>query len=226
MICSERDRDHSFSGVESVPKLINVGYEKLSKNSAPWTRWWLMIEAPAGIRLDDYLSNETIRFVDKLRMILALIDSVQRIHQRRVVHRNLTPSKIYVHFDTAHISLDGPHQGSNETNLLPNDSLITNHFYCPAQFQAQPLNYDDIHEEQQPQRSERQSPTIDTSYICATLFWMITCEEPEVARNLTGQPPHCVPSNKQLIEDTLKKATSERTALTNGCQNRRETYLF
>jgi hypothetical protein len=77
------------------------------------------------------------------------------------------------------------------------------------------LNNNDIDEEKEPRQPERQSPAIDTSGICAILFWMITYHEPKVARDSEGNAPHRVSQNNQLIEDTLMEVTSKRKSICN-----------
>ncbi|CAF1348718.1 unnamed protein product [Adineta steineri] len=157
--------------VEGVPELIDCNYEK---------------------------SMELCNFKGKIMIILELIDLVEKIHRCGVVHRNLIPSKIYVQpyistengkefhlqtidFDFGHlINSSYKSQKSNNTNLLPIiTDQVTNNFYIPVEFEVEPLNNDDIDEEKESKQPERQSPTIDTGFIRAILFRMITYHEPK-----------------------------------------------
>jgi serine/threonine protein kinase len=100
------------------------------------------------MRLDVYLSKESPNFEEKIMIILALIDLVKEIHQCGVVHRNLTPSKIYLYpfvstdeengfrlqlidFDFAHLPPEEI-QRTNDTSLLQIDNPVTNNFYLPV----------------------------------------------------------------------------------------------
>ncbi|CAF1488187.1 unnamed protein product [Adineta steineri] len=211
--------------VKGIPKLIDCNFEKSTINSNSWTKLWLMTERPEGTRLDNYLRDNLLTFKEKMMIILELIDLVKEIHQCDVVHRNLTPSKIYLHplisaddekefglqlvdFDFAHLPRNDEVQKTNDINLLQIDDAVTNTFYLPVQFETQPLNNNDIDKEKEPRQSERQSPVIDTSCICAILFWMITFHEPKVARDATGKAPHRMSQSSQLIKDALKLATN------------------
>ncbi|CAF1360555.1 unnamed protein product [Adineta steineri] len=183
--------------VEGVPELIDCNYEKSMVNQNSWKKLWLITEEPKGTRLDVYLSKELRNFEDKMIIILELINLVEKIH-RCEFHLQT------IDFDFAHlINSSYKIQKINNTNLLPLiANQVTNNFYIPVEFEVEPLNNDDIDEEKESKQPERQSPTIDTGFICAILFWMITYHEPKA--------PHCVLENSQLMEDTLNLAT-------NGC---------
>ncbi|UJR19922.1 hypothetical protein I4U23_023054 [Adineta vaga] len=213
-----------LSEVDGVSKLIDCFYGKSTISSNSWKKLWLMTEKPEGTSLDRFLADELPSFEDKLLIILELIDLINEIHQCGVIHRNLTPSKIYIEpcvyddeeegfclqitdFDFAHISSSNEIEKTSDVSFFPVDNPVTNDFYLPVQFEVKPLNNNDIDEEKELSQSERQSPGIDTSYICAILFSMMTYREPKVARNFEGKAPHQVPENNQLIQDTLVSET-------------------
>ena len=81
---------------------------------------------------------------------------------------------------------------------IPVDHPIENDFYQIPQFQRQPLNNNDIDDEHQQTLLERRSKNIDTSFICAILFWMITSYEPEVFRAQTGEALHQLPEYRPI----------------------------
>ncbi|CAF1338273.1 unnamed protein product [Adineta steineri] len=56
---------------------------------------------------------------------------------------------------------------------------VERHRLALQRLAIEPLNNDDIDEEKESKQPERQSPTIDTGFICAILFWMITYHEPK-----------------------------------------------
>ena len=206
--------------------MIDCNHKKSAISSNSWQNLWLITEKPQGMRLDVYLSTEQPSFKEKLIIILTLIDLIKEIHQCDVIHRNLTPSKIFIQpitsddgengfrlqiidFDYAHVSPNEIQKTNSSTGPLQSGGSITNHFYLPVQFQLVTLNSDDIDEEKESKELERQSFGIDTSSICAILFWMITYHEPKLARNSDGKAPHHMSENKQLIDDTLMVSISK-----------------
>ncbi|CAF3930113.1 unnamed protein product [Rotaria sp. Silwood2] len=206
--------------IDGVPKLIDCNYDTLTNNSKISTKLWIITEAIEGITLDQYVAGNEPKFPEIINIILLLINLVKDIHEQNVVHRNLTPRNIFIHrtnsiegdqfhlklinFDLAHI--DEKKINSKNQNIWSRDNnQLKNDFYQMPQFEVKPLNNNDIDDEIQQIDSERQSKTIDATFICALLFWMITLHEPKDSRNIDRKAPHELNEHIQLIQHELKR---------------------
>ncbi|CAF4936692.1 unnamed protein product [Rotaria sp. Silwood1] len=210
--------------LDGIPKLIDCDYETLKNSPNCSTPLWMITEPISDMSLDSFVFDNDPDFQDSMIIILKLIDLIKQIHQRGVVHRNLTPNKIFIDnftsidvnqfhlklidFDLAHIDQKDINK-TNEHRFYSVDNPIKNDFYQIPQFQVEPLNNNDIDEENQLIPSDRQSKNIDASFICAILFWMITLSEPKVSRDLDGKAPHQIPENNRVIEDALKEVADD-----------------
>lgn len=188
------------------------------------------------MRFDTFVSTHVPKFRQILNIILTLIDLVKQIHKRNVVHRNITPKKILIDpsilinndqiqlklidFDFAHIDQKNNTNRKNQNMFSYLENSVENDFYLNSQFEVKQLNDRDIDDDYQQNDSERQSKTIDTSSICAILFWMITLHEPKESRNIDGKAPHELSEHIQLIEDELKKVTGRLLSIIIHVTNR------
>ncbi len=204
--------------------MINCNYDRLKNNPELSTKLWMITEPIKGVTLDTYVSDRSPNFRQIMNIILISIDLIKQIHNRNIVHRNLIPKNIIIDhsnsingeeihlglidFDLAYIDQKN-NKKTNRNIFTSADNPLENDFYLIPQFELEPLDNNDIDDENQEIKSERQSKTIDTSFICAILFWMITLKEPKVSRNIDGKAPHEINEHKQLIEDELKKATGK-----------------
>jgi serine/threonine protein kinase len=158
-------------------------------------------------------------------IMLSLIDLIKQIHQQNIVHRNVIPKNVLIRhsasidgeqihlglidFDLAHINRKNTYQ--NIFTCV--DNPFENDFYLIPQFEVEPLDNNDIDDENQPIKSERQSKTIDASYICAIRFWMITLHKPKVSRNIDRKAPHGVMGHSRSIEYELNRLTGKKVFL-------------
>ncbi|CAF1527907.1 unnamed protein product, partial [Rotaria sordida] len=210
--------------LDGIPKLIDCNYETLKNSLDCLTPLWMITEPISDVSLDSFVSDNNPDFQESMIIILKLINLIKQIHQHGVVHRNLTPNKIFIDnftstdvnqfhlklidFDLAHIDQKDINK-TNENGFYSIDNPTENDFYQIPQFQVEPLNNNDIDEENQLILPDRQSKNIDASSICAILFWMITLSEPKVSRDLNGKAPHQISEYNRMIEDTLQEIAGD-----------------
>jgi predicted ATPase/serine phosphatase RsbU (regulator of sigma subunit)/GAF domain-containing protein/tRNA A-37 threonylcarbamoyl transferase component Bud32 len=60
----------------------------------------LVLEDFGGISLDEYVQRFSPDIETALRLAINLVEGVERIHQARIIHKDLTPSNILVHPET------------------------------------------------------------------------------------------------------------------------------
>jgi serine/threonine protein kinase len=208
--------------------LIDCNYDILKNSSESSAKLWLITESIEGMSLDTYVSTYVPKFRQIMDITLSLIDLIKQIHQQNIVHRNVIPKNVLIRhsasidgeqihlglidFDLAHIDQKNINQ-NNQNVFTRVDNPLENDFYLIPQFEVEPLNNNDIDDENQPIKSERQSKTIDASYICAILFWMITLHKPKVSRNIDGKAPHEVMEDSRSIDYELNKLAGKKVFL-------------
>ncbi|CAF1322862.1 unnamed protein product, partial [Rotaria sp. Silwood1] len=209
-----------------IPKLIHCNHDELEDSLNITTKLWILTETIQGITLAEYFAKKERTFSDIIHIILLLIDLVKEIHNKNIVHRNLTPKNIFIHnsnsidgvklhltlidFDLAHIN--EKHLNKTNPNIWSRDNKqMKNDFYEVPQFEVELLNNNDIDYEIQQVDSARQSALIDTTLICALLFWMITLKEPKTSRDLNGKAPHETDQSIKFIEHTLEKVANRNS---------------
>lgn len=149
------------------------------------------------------------------------------MHSRNVVHRYIKPENIIIKTEyhsenPSHHDPDGirlflidfggasltENDERNQNTIFANGpNYILNHFHQACQLERQPSVQDD----QQVQRDENviYSSTIDTTSICAMLFWLITKEYPKASRDIHGKAPHQQGQFSNIISNELTKATGK-----------------
>ncbi|CAF3764252.1 unnamed protein product [Rotaria sp. Silwood1] len=209
-----------------IPKLIHCNHDELEDSLNITTKLWILTETIQGITLAEYFAKKERTFSDIIHIILLLIDLVKEIHNKNIVHRNLTPKNIFIHnsnsidgvklhltlidFDLAHIN--EKHLDKTNPNIWSRDNKqMKNDFYEVPQFEVELLNNNDIDYEIQQVDSARQSALIDTTLICALLFWMITLKEPKNSRDLNGKAPHETDQSIKFIEHALEKVANRNS---------------
>lgn len=200
----ERRALERLINVECAPQLVvsNVSTDQTGKQE----RWTLM-KLHGGDRLTDYVRQNRPNIQQALQIAQQLLRAVTQIHAQGVVHRDLRPGNVLIgqrqqsndklltliNFATAWIVDD---QASATTSAISEG--LFNTFYCLPQFEMPPAQPGDTQI-----RPDQCSPTIDTSSVCAILFWMITEQEPKESRDLDGNAPHKLAHAQQLIRKRL-----------------------
>jgi serine/threonine protein kinase len=214
-------------GIEGIPKLItsNINDQSdIESDNEPW----IIMEHINGVTLNEFVKPKSISFRDKSILTIKLLNIVREMHRRNIVHRHIKLDSIIIktqsdtenrqnlrYSDQINLFLIDFSQAcfiqNNEYNqtMIFQDALdhIQNNFYQVLQLERQPST-DDENENQQ-DKSMLYSPTIDTSSVCAVLFWLITDEYPRGSRDIHGNAPHQRGKFIDIINEQLKKATGK-----------------
>jgi serine/threonine protein kinase len=199
-----------------TPKLLvsNVIVESCHQSNK---ELWTVMKPIDGERLFDYVRYNKLDLRQALKITRQLLTVVKQIHARNVIHRDIQPKNILVrqqsnndeiyfmliNFGSAWIS------NVQWTNSPENiDDELGNVFYRMPQFeQQQNENNDQL-------KQFQQSSTIDTTAICAILFWLITSHEPRESQDLYGRAPHKLNENSKIIEKKINEVTGKIKFLT------------
>ncbi len=159
-----------------------------------------------GERLTDYIKSNKVDLREALQITQQLLNIIKQIHARNVIHRDIQPKNILINqadmmlinFSSAWINDNQQAQSIEDFN-----DQLGNNFYRMPQFEKRPDETEQF----------RYSPTIDTTGICAILFWLITGHEPKESQDIWGHPPHKLRDNPKIIENKI----FELTGKTNNC---------
>jgi serine/threonine protein kinase len=198
--------------VDGVPKIVDTNIDTM-ENTKSSTKFWMLIDSIETTTLDNLINQRSLSIRENLIISLKLVHLVKQIHNRNVVHRNISPQNILINYDSS-MSPDQIHVGlidfdfawieqpnNDSSNLDQVKDLIVNNFYQVPQLTEQSPNKNTTDK-----NITQQSRTIDTTLICAILFWMITGREPKCSRNENGKAPHQLNGIEDIIS---KKSISE-----------------
>ncbi|UJR11175.1 hypothetical protein I4U23_015356 [Adineta vaga] len=221
--CREQIILENLTDFRNIPKF-------LTSNTILPEDPWIIMEKIEGVTLKEYIRNNPPNLHEALVITLDLLTIVKQIHTRNIVHRNITPDNIMIRnlFDLSYMDrlvLTGCSSSvfsdSDTTQNLHNvfnedfDDRIDHPnklFYRVPQMQIQ-QNRTDATDEEERKKSCR-SPTIDSSHICAILFWMITKKYPKESKNIENAAPHELKGNIIGIKNEIEKATGIWTETT------------
>jgi serine/threonine protein kinase len=80
--------------MEHHPNIVQVYDYQPDRDSSDI--YWLLLEWIKGITLQDRLDGPEIPFQEQLRILYAILDALDSCHSNNILHRNLTPSCIYL----------------------------------------------------------------------------------------------------------------------------------
>jgi len=164
-----------------------------------------------GERLSDYIKSNKVDLRKALQITQQLLNIIKQIHARNVIHRDIQPKNILIkpanmmliNFSSAWINDNQQIQSIEDFN-----HQLGNNFYRMPQFEKRPDETEQNEDNHQLQQF-RHSPTIDTTGICAILFWLITGHEPKESQDIWGHPPHKLRDNPKIIEKTIFELTGK-----------------
>lgn len=202
--------------------MLTSNINSSSNTIQPVKEPWFILEYIEGVKLTEFKTSGLNTFCDKARIALQLLHIVERMHSRNVVHRSIRPENIIV--STKYHSNDVKnmnlffidfrqachiHQKQIDPTIHFEDSPydINDLFYQPPQFERLPLI--DQESDTNTYKNRLCHPSIDLSFICAILFWLITGEYPKESRNIREEPPHCREKFARIINDELARATGK-----------------
>jgi serine/threonine protein kinase len=187
---------------------------------------WIIMKHIQGSTLREFVRLNSMNFRDKLIITIKLLNIVREMHSRNIVHRHINPENIIIPTlsDTEkHHNLHGSDQinlvligfsqacltQDNEANnrMIFEDDLhhIPNTFYQAPQLEGQ----SSMNNENERDKNILCSPGIDTSSVCAVLFWLITGRDPKESKNIEEKAPHQLKAHINIIDEELKKATGK-----------------
>ena len=200
-----------------VPKLLNTNIDISNKDKSNKELWNIM-KLFNGETLFDYIKANKIDFREALHITQQLLNIIKLMHTGNVIHRNIQPKNILIE----------QQQNMKEINLMlinfssswiqstdyikDIDEQLGNAFYRMPQFENRSNNSEQNQTNQQLKQFQY-SPTIDTTGICAILFWMITGHEPKESKDISGQPPHQLRNNPKIIEKKIIEMTGNQIFL-------------
>lgn len=157
-----------------------------------------------GERLSDYIkyNNIKIEFREALHITQQLLTIVKEIHSKNVIHRDLQPKNILIQRRA--------NEQSSSFMLINFGSAFVDNY----QWNASPADIDDYLGNQfyqMPQFEQRlvetkpfeRSPIVDTTGICAILFWLLTGHAPKESKDIEQQSPHRMSNHLKIIKTRI-----------------------
>ena len=205
-------------GLGGIPRFIASNFTAqmtIESDNDPW----IIMKRIEGVTLSEFIHSTSASFRDKLEITLDLLNIVKGLHSRNVVHRYINPDNIMIKtssdgtddhnslflidFCRAYLTQDD--DPSNKMIFEDDRNHIWNAFYQPSELEKQPSIDDNNNNSKRKNMACTRS--IDASYVCAVLFWMITECPPRESRNIHGEAPHQRKDHASAIKAELTKAT-------------------
>jgi serine/threonine protein kinase len=189
----------------SVPKLLNSNVKTINTGQSN-NELWTIMKLIDGERLSDYIKCKKFQLREALKLTRQLLFIVKQIHARKVIHRDIQPKNILVkqrlnndHIDLMLTSFSSAWINNYQWTYTIQDfnHQLGNTFYRMPQFEQQQNENND---------PSQHSSTIDTTGVCAILFWLITGHDPIESQNIRGEAPHQLRENLKLIEKQISAA--------------------
>ncbi len=180
-----------------------------SNNDQSNKELWTIMKLFNGETLSDYIKSNKLDFREALNITRRLLNVIKQIHHRNVIHRDIQPKNILIEQrqNIKEINLTLINFSSawiQSTHSIEHfDEQLGSAFYRMPQFENRSSDI----EQNETNGQFQYSPTIDTTGICAILFWMITGHEPKESQDIWGQPPHKLCDNPKVIEKKINEIT-------------------
>ena len=188
---------------------------------------YLVLEYVNGVPIDVYARDAELTPVERIRLVLQVLDAVGHAHAHLIVHRDLKPSNILVtadgvvkllDFGIAKL-LDGEAGGDRSALTLEGGRVFTPHYAAPEQVRGEPLT------------------TATDVYALGVLLYIllsgrhptgeVSCTPADVVRALLESEP--TPLGKgdlaTVVAKALRKAPAERYQTVGAFADDLERYL-
>ena len=211
----------SSLGIDGIPEVLITNIDPQLNNEP-----WIIMEHINGVTLRDFVKSQSTNLPEKLIITRKLLYLIEEIHLRDIVHRYIKPENILVttrshaqndpHYhdvdevklhliDFSEACLVGNEENTQRTIFQYASDYRQNTFYQPCQLQKQ----SSIVEENEDLRNEDTDyhPSIDTSFVCAILFWLITKHDPKGSQDIDKVATHRQAKYSNIIDrESLRAA--------------------
>jgi serine/threonine protein kinase len=180
--------------IESENKSNNLTQRRLNNENL-----WMIMERASGYSLKEFIEQNkrqrVLEVSEAIQLTLNLMRIIQQVHNKRIFHQNLSPENIIIDWDLK--------------SSIDRAQLVVLNF-SQAVIVSGGLNRSAASSTQKwynaPQTNEKRfSSTVDSSGICAVLFWLLTLIDP---RHENDNLPHQLGRNKLIdMLGTVKKST-------------------
>jgi serine/threonine protein kinase len=189
----------------------------IRKKDAPM---WMITQLISELTLEDFVDKHKseITFHKALLLTRQLLEIVQRCHKLHIFHRNLQPSNIIVQQNNDHAAIDEIKlvlidfglawidsqelSVTDEDDFKMLDQVIRRHSNKNLKQPSDKLSCLLQHLLSPSSKSQRCSPTIDSTGICHVLFWLLTNKWPDQVY-YTNTYPHYENEYQQKINEKL-----------------------
>lgn len=206
---------------EHIQGVIKI-YEQGTRSDANQEQ--IALEKVDGITLKAYIQKNPRNLHEALEITLELLSIVKQIHNRNDIHGNITPENIIIRnrcntpykdrliligFSSTIINYPDGKQNEkvfHEDYVNYADDPNTLFYRVPQiKTQGKDTNATDENERQESIRS----PKIDSSHICAILYWLITKKPPRESKNINNIAPHELKESITTIRTEIEKITGK-----------------
>lgn len=134
-----------------------------------------------GIGLQDYMKSHggRLSWEEAVKILCPVLDALSAIHEKGILHRDVTPENICIAPDGTVKLLDSGAARYGTGNARRNADIVLNHGFSPRE---------------QYSASERQGPYTDLYAVCATLYYAITGVKPPDATDRAEKDSIKLPS--------------------------------
>jgi histidine kinase len=115
-------RDLELEGIAKIIELVSVG-----------TTLAIILEDTGAIPLAQYIGDKAVRIRDFLDIALHLVETLARLHQSGIVHRNISDESILVHPKTKRVAITGFAAESIAPQLKSFTELVHPAYIAPEQ---------------------------------------------------------------------------------------------
>ena len=174
--------------LQEIPGIVKV-YDSFEENQTAY----IVMEYVHGVTIDQYVKEQGLHHGKILQMMRQLVDALAAVHRQGVLHRDITPQNILVQGDGSVKLIDF---GAAARIGQQGSTIILTQYYAPI--------------EQYDRDNGRLGPWTDVYGVSATLYALLTGEEPQesVARLQRDR--------LNLDRQKLEIRTYQRKAIQNG----------
>lgn len=164
-----------MAGLKPVPEIARVlNYFEEDQTAC------IVMEYVPGTSLRDYLEclDQPMSFCDAVRMLIPVMDALEKVHKRNILHRDLSPDNLLVRENGSLCVIDFGSARAYDAYDRTKTVLLKNGYAPPEQYAAH----------------GKQRPWTDVYGLCAVLYEMITGVIPQDAFSRADKDQLYLPS--------------------------------